>query len=498
MGLFLFDGNNKIFRDLISMLPSGQVYSKDSNIIPYCNNISVTGEGFLAYTDYFNASLYPVGTEVKIYINDLIFDTVEILSNQTIYKKFNTPYGKFKLRTEIGGVTYKDEQWISTNLYTFFMILAQTYNIDYRRLFNIFGNVWDKYLQNDQLFNKVGWYYNFAKPAGWSFNDYRRILTGYNEDGAKINEPMHALFLNGMTEWSIRELCKSFTGIYPTMSSSRDEDGWILPDDTMVSPWQYEDYYILDGVTGDRNIEGVDLNTLTLLMTINGETANVAFTATATASDIVTQINAIIDNTTVDAKAYVRTYEYDTNTYLHIAQGRTDENGEFAEGEFVITGGTAVDLLGIEIGLEIGEMGIVEDGDSDRIATVYNEQYHFNNFVINIRKGIHTVEETVTRMPSSNYYDKLKHRYALDTVLHPFPVKITVGATDYDIGVDYELYTDPDTEYDYIHWITGMSKPADNTTYTVEYTYYIKDDIIPLLEKNKPAFLQVEYEFFEN
>lgn len=522
MGQFLWNGKNSIFSDLANNLPSGKSYFKENNIIPFTNAVSQTGHGMLAYTEQFDAILYPIGTNVDIFINDKLFITVQILPIHSIYVLLNPPYGNFKLRTEINNVIYRDEQYISTNIFAFFTVLAQSYNIDYKKIFQIFGNIYDKYLQDDMLYNKIGWYYQFQKPSGWSYDDYRRILTGWDIDGdatphddsssgisipagSPLYRPMNQLFLNAMTMFAVNELCRSFTGVYPQIQTCRDIDGWVIMDDTLASSnngfWNYNEFYLLDGMTGSKDINGIGatINTETLTMTIKGVPVSVTFGADNTAGAVISRINTAIATTSLGSTviAEVRTYptEYKTypttlNQYLHFNNTLEPNEGQFNEGDFMITGGTALPALG----LEVGEEGIINTGvNNNDIITLYDEQYHNNNITLTIKKGIYTVVETVTRN-SINVTDELNHRFVIDTTGHPLSSTIVIGTTTYNKNTDYQLYN-IGNDY-YIKWIGAT--PTNNTSYQVTYTYYISDDIQPLLQKIIPAYLQVTYKYSGN
>jgi hypothetical protein len=518
MGKFIWNGKNKIWEDLISLLPTSTVYYKESNIIPYTTAITQTGHGLLAYVEHFDISIYPVGTDVDIYINDKKYITTKILPTSSIYLILNPPYGNFKLKTIINSVTYKEEQYISTNIFAFFMILSQMFTIDYRTLFNIFGNIYDKYLQNDMLFSKIGWFYDFSIPSGWTLEEYRKILTGYDINGVLSYEPINKIFLNALTEYSVNELCRSFTGTYPLIESERDNNGWIIIDDTLPSSasvyWLGEgldNYYLCDGITGNRNIKsGIDLDTLTLNMTIKEVDVNVTFTTTATSSDIVNQINSEISSTSLGSTvvAEIRTYppyDYiptttDLKEYIHFNNTLETGEGLFEEGDFIINSGTALTLLG----LEIGEWGIEQDGiDTDKIITLYDDQYHYNKIKIIIKQSSHLITENITKGPNVGLVigemDKIKHKYVIGTSTldpsHDFPTTITVDAVVYNIGVDYELYTDDDINY-YINWI-GATPPDANEPYVINYYYIMKEEIEPLLNKVIPPYLLVEYEYEE-
>lgn len=233
MGQFLYNGKNKIMDDLIAKLPNGTAYLKEKNIIPYIEEITYT-EQFLDYA---------AGTKVDIFVDNQLITSREVLDpHKTIYAKFKTPYNKFTLRTEINGEVYQKEEYYALNIFTFFEVMALVFNYDYREIFNIFGNLYDKYLQDDWLYNKVGWYYNFSKPYGWSTEDYRRVLVGSGTSYLPLNQ----LFLNAMTIESVKEVIKNVTTAIPTISTYRDTNEWILPtDDELLVGGDYDKVWIL-------------------------------------------------------------------------------------------------------------------------------------------------------------------------------------------------------------------------------------------------------------
>lgn len=512
MGQFIFNGKSSIFSDLALQLPLGKSYMKEANIIPYTNNTAYNSEGYLRYIENFTSGEYPEGTNVQIFINDQIYKTVQIHS-QSIYCVMNPPgQGNFKFKTVINGKIYRQEQYIATNIFLYFMVLAQTYTPDYNRVYSIFSNLYDKYLLDAQLYPKIGWFYDFGMPTNWETQDYRSILTGYDSNGNKNNASMNEMFLNAMTVWCIKELCIAFTGVAPTIESARDENGWIMIDDTLLSSgniyYPYDSYWLTDGITGSRDISGLNLNGLTLNLLIYGIPANITFTSTRSPTDILNQINnslsaitGIGNNVTASIKTY--TYNYISGTtlsqHLHFNNNLNTSDGTFFENDFIVTDGTAL----IQLGLETGEWGIVNG--INEIIELDDEQYYNNNITLTINKGIHEIqEEQITKRYTPNpitypIKDLISHKYVLDTVGHPFPATITDSnnINTYVKGTDYNLYTDTITNNCYVNWISS-NIPLQNATYQITYYYYIKDEITQLVEMLKPATLKITYIFDEN
>src|SRR5271157_862187 len=218
MGQIIFDGKNRVFLDLQSQLPLGKTYQVDNNVIPAVNEV--------VFIEQFPVN-YIIGTQVQIFINDTYMVTKQILQNNNIYYKFTPPYDKFQLKTKINGQIYRDQEFIATDVFMFLNILALTYNNDYVAISQMFGNLFNQYLQDDWLYNKVGWYFNFPLPDGWNIADYRRIIEGtFDSNGNAITTPIIWDFMNAMTYWALNNLVISFTGIAPLIQTYRDVDGW--------------------------------------------------------------------------------------------------------------------------------------------------------------------------------------------------------------------------------------------------------------------------------
>jgi len=575
MGFFAFDGNNSIFDDLVAQLPNGLVYFKERNIIPAVEIVT--------YVEQFPSS-YSVGTDVDIYINDKFYETKKILPTHALYLKIKPPYGKFTVRTEIDGEPYREEVYYSTNSFLFLNVLSLEYNYDYVELFKMFGNVWDKYLQDDMLFNKIGWFYGFGKPYGWDLADYRRILIG-----SSTNEQINHLFVNSMTYWSLKELVKSFTGVYPDIFSYRDENGWVIPE-TWYPPfvstaqlplyWNFKDFYLWDTrvITGTEDVAtGVDLNGLTFSFQIETTIIDMTFTTTATIGDIVNQIN-IAYGSVVAANASTHPYAPQPGHVMLIADGTL---GAPAGGVIIIKGGTALPLLGF---LTTSDDDFIDD-DFD-IITLYDENFYGNKIDLRVKEGSKEIQVVKTR--SSDVRDFMVHKDLINTITHPILISGYVEGTDFNlveyptagsnvwaiewlsppinmigtvdgasgfnitgktliIDVDNEQVeikfsgTDPISIADVVsqinNFFTGspasievsgpsqyvrfdgyaikivggtgetilgftggqqVGVPLAGDQYIVIYSYFIKEELIPLCEQNKPAFIKINYYFLES
>ena len=431
LGFFTFNGHNSVYQDLIAQLPNGTVYLKQDNAVPFAMQVT--------FTELFPDSItYPVGTNVDIYVNNTFSITVKVLPDKAIYYDIPTPYGRFNVKTVVNGKTYSDDPFYSFNMLSFLVALSKTYDYDYIQIFNIFGNIYDPYLQNDMLYNKIGWNYDFGLPSGWSIDEYGYILRGAlgtttNEFGGN-NYPINWLFVNSMTYWSMRELILSFTGQYPTIYTYRDENGWILVDDAVVQNPNFKNYYLVEdwNFTGVNNMAGADLNGYNLVIQIDATEYTINFTTTTGGASIVSQINAIVTSTGFLASVVTS----GSNEYVKLHQSAVVS-------EMVIKGGSAVAPLGLSV-LQFQQDDFV-DTDSD-IITLWDERYLWNKIDLIINNGSKLITETVTK--SNIDKDKLRHKNVIDTPLH------TLSISGYVKGVDYTLIEYPalSTEY-YINWL---------------------------------------------
>ncbi len=239
MGKFIWDGKNALFQDFINNLPQSVAYSKDGNVIPYINEVT--------YVQTIPQTEYPINTPVKFYVNDQLVSERVTLPTQNIYVKIKPPYKKFTIKTVIDNETYREETYYSLNLFAFFTVLSKVMNYDYRQIFNLFGNIWNIYLQDDEVYSKLGWYYNFGKPYGWTAADYRQVLVGDTPGTPPFSNPlryksMNEIFLNAMTIDAIKQVVRNFTHIEPDIISYRDIDGWLLPNDQNVDMYTLNIY----------------------------------------------------------------------------------------------------------------------------------------------------------------------------------------------------------------------------------------------------------------
>ena len=420
---FAFDGKNSIYQDLISQLPEGKVYFKEDNIMPYADVVTLV--------EQFDTNVYPVGTPVNIYINNVLHGVANINTSKSIYYKMKTPYGKFKVKLVVNSEPYAEGVFYALNILTFFNALSKTYNYDYFELFKMFGNIWDKHLQDDMLYSKIGWFYDFPLPYGWTVEDYRKILIG-STNTTQINH----LFLNAMTYWSMSELIKAFTGETPLIFSYRDEQGWILGDDTIPINTRFKNYYLVKEWTylGAGDIAGFDMDGYQLILQLDGTEYTVNFTTTTGGTDIALQIN-----TAIVVSGFIATVEtVGSSEYIKLSY-------DFPTGQvMIIKNCSAIEPLGFSI-YHFQQDEFVDSAND--IITIYDETLLWNAIDIVVRNGTKTITETVTRSESSQ--DKLRHKYVIDTPSHPLSI------TGYTPSVDYELIEDPigSNEY-YINWLT--------------------------------------------
>ena len=132
----------------------------------------------------------------------------------------------------------------------------------------------------------------------------------------------------------------------------------------------------------------------------------------------------------------------------------------------------------------------------DLVATTYDGR--FLDFTINllVRQSIRTVfAEPVLRQPQSfSLTDSLNNTYVIPRTGWAFddPVHIYLNdgsGTFYTEGVEFTV----DRVAGTITWNPSGPMPGDRATYYVDYKFYMKDIIIPLIERVKPSVLQIIY-----
>lgn len=476
--MFVFDGNNRIFADMLAQLPDGLVYFKESNVVPIMKEIT--------FVEFFND--YSSGEDVEVYLDGELYTTVKVLSDRTIYAKIESPRStivfdvkdssgnirkvtetigrRFLIKTKIRGKIFREEEYISQNLYSFFVMLSKAFNVDYQEIFKMFGNLYNKYLQDNLLYPKIGWFFGYSIPYGWSINDYRQTLTGPGYD-------ITAQFINSMTISSVREIVKAFTGQYPDILSHRKVDGWILQDDNVIQNWAWPDYWLNGDILGTQNgVAGFNVDTLTFNFKIDTTTVNVTFSGTDPISidDVITQINTAAGESIVEKRI------------LSSTDARIQMLGKYIE----ILAGTSNSILGFTTA---DKAGVVEDADNKQII-LYSGQFENFKVTMTVKNSLKQITEEAIRGFSTK--DKLRHRW-IDTVIS---ITGITGSPTYVAGVDYQLVEDPiDSGEYYIEWLGGGSSPATNDRYLVIYKYYIKDELENIIEQVKPALVKINYEY---
>lgn len=265
MGFFAFPGNNIIYSDMLSKLPDGSVYFKDKNIIPYMEQVT--------YVEIFNE--YPIGTAVDVYINDRLHFQTETLSDRSIYIKFKTPYGRFKLKTVIAGSPYREEVYYAINLLAFCVIIARTYEYDYISILQMFGNLYAPTTQDELIEKKYGWIFDFIRSM-ISTDKYRQDLVG----DLTTHLGAFRAFFDATLEYALSELIKSFSGSAPIITNYRLFEGYIgrelsYPYWTKRFPkFWFVNQYELIGIT---NLSGLDVSAWTETFKINGYQQSVIF-----------------------------------------------------------------------------------------------------------------------------------------------------------------------------------------------------------------------------
>lgn len=257
MGQFAFSGNSDIFDTLLSKLPDGFVYVKDSNVIPYMDEV--------VYFDFYNN--YAVGTNVDIYINDVLATTTQVLFDHSISYKTKPPYGKFKLRTEIAGQIIKEEYYYAINILSFYVIIAQTINYDFTELFKLFGNLYYDTTQDDLLYKKYGWFFDITKGS-MDIDTYRRVVIG------TFKSFMYSIVVKGL-----KELVKAFIDVEPEIFTYRDFLSSYIRDTSITQFWIIPKFWWVNQyqLIGSADITSVDVSNLTLTMRINSFTQTLTF-----------------------------------------------------------------------------------------------------------------------------------------------------------------------------------------------------------------------------
>lgn len=513
-------GGTDIINQINAVVPIASItsvstpYGVEQRIqLHYINHIiTIIGGTALVDLGYTTGENGIVGTKVSIYVNDILNDIVEVLpGNNSIYYKFKPPFGRFTMKTVIQGSIYKNQDFISLNIFMFLNVLSMTYQVSYEAIFNMFGNIWDKYLQNDWLYNKIGWYYDFDMPYGWNIDDYRRIIVGQQTNIPPIpingTYSLNWCFMNSMTYQSILELVRAFTGTHPIIETYRDTDGWLVQDDSITQIWNLPsmggdllDYYVMDYTVGTVDgTSGYNVSGKTLNLTVNGIFYSIVFTDPdpIPMATILTTINSIVPGniaTSVNGNYYIdpASTVYTNPIFLKLGTVSPPVGWGEIEGQLIIDASS--DCLS-DFGLSSGEVGIVVVNGDNEVATLYDEAFHNNKINLRIKQASYRITETVTRSTIPSGLDQLRHKYIITTptipLIHDFIITSLDGTVTYTMGVDYTVVETNDISY--INWISVMP----DANYLCTYNYFMKDEIEPLCEKIKPAYLKINYYYSE-
>jgi len=332
---FIFDGRNSIYADMINQLPSGLVYLKQQNVIPVLDKI--------IFVEFYDT--YAVGTNVDVYVNNQLHMQTQVKDDKSIYVEMKVPVKKvieeingqivetitgttFNIVTKIAGQKVTDENFISLNLFAFFVIFAKTFNYDYIETFKLFGNLYFASTQNELLYDKFGWYFDFARN-NLDYETYRQIVAGKENIYGLQKSFVYATTIKGLMEF-----VKSFTGSYPAIFSYKDYIGNFMKDTAVVQIWKKARYFMKDGfdITCLIDTTSLNLNGTTMTLQVGTTRDTINFTATGSAN-IVNEINAVF--TDLASVVVSGVYEYIKLSTAYDA--------------IHILGGTAIELLGFTI-----------------------------------------------------------------------------------------------------------------------------------------------------
>lgn len=310
MSNFYYDGNNSTLQDMIKSLSDGTVYNKEYNIVPFIND--------LLFTDSYPT--YPINTSVQFYLNNSLITTQNTDNNHMIFHHIIPPLGRFNITTKIAGVIITNQDFLSMNLLIFFLITSKALNIDNASIFQMFANLYYDTLEDNLLYNKIGWYFDFQQ-GNLDISDYRRMTAGDSTHYlGLIRSFMYATTIKGLSE-----LVYSFTKFYPTIYTYRDFIGNLMINTAIRQNWNNYKYFYLDGttITGSVDITSTIMNNETFTVQVDNILKTIQFTTESTPTAIINTINTsfpgIADIITIGSLNYLKLYS--VTALIHIISG---------------------------------------------------------------------------------------------------------------------------------------------------------------------------------
>jgi hypothetical protein len=309
MANFYYDGNNSTLQTMINSLSQGTVYNKEYNIVPFIND--------LLFVEFF--ATYPINTSVQLYLNNILITTQNTDNNNAISFHITPPLGKFNITTKIAGQIITNQDFLSMNLLIFFLVTSKVLNVDNTTIFQMFANLYYATLEDDLLYNKIGWYFNFQQ-GNLDIDDYRRMTAGDTTTCLGLIRS----FIYATTIMGLSELVYSFTETYPTIYTYRDFIGNLMIA-SITQVWNNYVYFYLDGttITGNIDITSTVMNNETFIIQVDNILNTIQFSTESTPSAIVNTINLIFPGLaniiSIGGSNYIKLYS--STALIHIVGG---------------------------------------------------------------------------------------------------------------------------------------------------------------------------------
>jgi hypothetical protein len=135
-------------------------------------------------------------------------------------------------------VIHSSDNYFACNYAAFLLLAAREFDLQYQQVYQMFSNIYYAALEDSELYNKWGWFFDFQNP-GVTTAEYKRMIVGDPNDFLGITRSfMHNCTLKGLTEF-----IRSFTGRYALVDTYRDFIGWIGRDKNKAQIWNHAVYW---------------------------------------------------------------------------------------------------------------------------------------------------------------------------------------------------------------------------------------------------------------
>ena len=436
-------GKNSLYWSMVGKL-SANIHNKDVSVIPYMPDTE-----FL-FVDFW-PNLYPTPGAVDVYINDVFYQTcnvVDIIGTIYFTKKFS--YGQTTITLKIGDSQIASSKFFAINEYMYYEAQSSDELDRLIEKMRLKGDLSFSSARDENLYDNFGSMMKTIKPSDVSYPDYRKRLS--NDIDA---------FMTGSTVNAIVAAVYGITGQDPLILSNGDP--WIVR--------RFNKWVTTGGISVAR--ASVSEQLVRKQSAIHPTIDNFEFNHAANDSWRLPVANYA---TTGATKKYIGTVDFNFTNNKEVTWGTNrPADGYYYTLEYV----TADNVT------QQHKYAISKTDSSTKVRAtppirVYSKKQA--NFTIRLQVNNSTraiSSESITKNFSVGGRDLLKNRHL---------TAATVTISGFTELVDFTV----DRWNGAIVWGSG-SQPAKNATYYVSYSYTVKDEVESTVEQLKPGHLKIKY-----